>query len=95
MSKDLKSVKTVFFNNTDTVKLTFMLSSYGAEHMVEQIVNCLTLKACASHSCNTVDGELALKVTNSDLALIKKLNGVTYTYNLAFENPYSFRQELM
>ena len=71
------------------------LSSSGAEHVIEEIVNCLTLQTDNNRYCNSDDGELTVKVTHSDLALIKKLNGVTYTYNLAFGNPESFKQELV
>ena len=96
LTNGLNSVKTVFFNNTGTSKVPFMLSPYEAEYIVEKIVNCLAPRAVASHRYDTADGEITLEVANNGLALVKKLNnGAVYAYNLSFQNPDSLKLELL
>ena len=95
MSKDLKTVKTVFFNSEGTVKTPFMLAPHVAEHILGGIVDLLTQKQYSSINWTGEGLEVSAEVTNSDFTMVKKLNGVTSNYRLTFENSASFMRELV
>ena len=62
MSKDLKTLKTVFFNNEGTVKNPFMLAPHVAEHILGRIVDLLTQKLYSSISWTGAGLEVSAEV---------------------------------